>query len=71
MAPDKRKPPDGHGRLSWNSVAADGFDFPRDNLTAPKKQVSTAPPDFDPAACPIIARHWFGLDPAILSEKAA
>ncbi len=71
MAPDKRKPPGGLGRLSWNSVAADGFDFPRDSSTDPKKQLSTAPPDFDPERCPIIARHWFGLDPAILSEKAA
>ena len=21
------------------------------------------PADFDPASCPILARHWFGLDP--------
>ncbi len=64
MPPDKRKPPDGHGRLSWNSVAADGFDFPRDNPKAPKKQVSSTPPDFDPAACPILAEHFFGTGAA-------
>ena len=64
MASNKREPPNGHGQLSWNSVAADGFDFPRDNPTGPKKQVSAAPPDFDPAACPIISRHWFGI-PAV------
>ena len=63
MVSDRRKPPDGHGRLSWNSVAADGFDFPRDNPAGPKKQVSAAPPDFDPAACPIIAKHFFGTEP--------
>lgn len=71
MAPDKRKPPGGHGRLSWNSVAADGFDFPTDNLTGPKKQVSTAAPDFDPAACPIIARHWFRIAFAALVDRAS
>ena len=63
MASNERKPPDGHGRLSWDSVAADGFDFSRDKPTGPKKQVSAAPPDFDPAACPIIARHFFGVEP--------
>lgn len=62
MPPDRRKPPGGLGRLS-KSVLADGFDFPRDNLTGPKKQVSAAPPGFDPAACPIITRHWFGTAP--------
>ncbi len=62
MVHDRRKPPGGLGRLSWNSVAADGFDFPRDNLTGPKKQVSAAPPDFDPAACPILAKHFFGTE---------
>ncbi len=70
MAPDRRKPPDGLGRLS-KSVLADGFDFPRDNLTGPKKQVSSTPLDFDPAACPIIARHWFGLAPGVLDQRKA
>ena len=71
MAVDKRKPPDGPRRLSKCSVVADGFDDLRDNLQQPIKQPPSVPPDFDPERCPIIARHWFGLDPAILSEKAA
>ena len=71
MAPNKRKPPDRPRRLSKCLIAADGFDFPRDNPTGPKKQVSAAPPDFDPAACPIIARHWFGLAPGVLDQPKA
>ena len=63
MPPDRRKPPDGHGRLS-ESVLADGFDALRDNPKAPKKQVSSTPPDFDPAACPILAEHFFGTEGA-------
>ena len=62
MDPDRRKPPGGLGRLSKN-VLADGFDFLRDNPTGLKKQVSAAPPDFDPAAHPIVARHFFGIEP--------
>ena len=69
MPPDKRKPPDGHGRLSWNSVAADGFDFPRDNPTGPTKQVPAAPLDFDPAAYPILAQHWFNLRPEVAAQS--
>ncbi len=64
MAPDNRNPPGGLGRLSWNSVAADGFDFPRDNPTGPTKQVPAAPLDFDPAACPILAEHFFDTEGA-------
>ncbi len=71
MGPDRRKPPSGLGRLS-KSVLADSFDFPRDSLTGPKKQVSAAPPDFDPAAHPIIARHFFGVEPfRLIGEVAA
>ena len=40
MAPDKRKPPGGLGRLS-KSVLADGFDVLRDNPQVPKKQANT------------------------------
>ena len=40
MAPDKRKPPGGLGRLSL-SVLADGFDTERDNPKALRKQAST------------------------------
>ncbi len=71
MAPDNRKPPDRPRRLSKCSVVADGFDDLRDNLTGPKKQVSSTPPDFDPAACPIIARHYFGLAPGVSDERRA
>ncbi len=71
MALDKRKPPGEHGRLSKCSVVADGFDDLRDNLTDPKKQVSAAPPDFDPAACPILATHWFGLAPSASGKRRA
>ena len=39
MAPDRRKPPGGFGRLS-KSVSADGFDALRVKPKAPKKQAS-------------------------------
>ena len=62
MAPDNRKPPIALGRLSWN-VLADDFDTPRDNPTGRKNQQASPSPDFDAAACPIIARHFFGVEP--------
>ena len=40
MAPNKRTPPGGIGRRSWDSVAADGFDFPRDNPNPTNSQDS-------------------------------
>ena len=30
---------------------------------AKRRRVNTAPVNFDPAANPIIARHWFGVEP--------
>ncbi len=67
MASNERKPPDGHGRLFWDSVAADGFDFSRDKPSGSKDQAVAAidrlPHGLDPAAHPIIARHWFGVEP--------
>ncbi len=63
MTTDRREPPGGLGRLSWNSVAADGSDFSRDKPTGPKKQQAAPSPDFDAAAHPIIARHWFCVEP--------
>ena len=42
MAPDRRKPPGGFGRLS-KSVLADGFDALRVNPKAPKKQALPPP----------------------------
>ena len=59
---DRRKPPDGRGGLSLN-VLADGFDTPRDNPTSPKNQQATLPPDFDASVCPILALHFFGVEP--------
>ena len=66
MAPDRRKPPGGLGRLS-KSVLADGFDALRDKPSGSKDQavavIDRPPHGLDPAAHPIIARHFFGVEP--------
>ena len=56
MAPIKRKPPDRPRRLSWNFVAADGFDNSRDKPGGPKKQQAFPSQGFDAETHPIIAR---------------
>lgn len=63
MAPDKRRAPLGGSGAPLKDVLAVGFDFPRDNPPSPQKQVSSTPPDFDPAAYPILAEHFFGVEP--------
>ncbi|MCH8112082.1 MAG: hypothetical protein IH905_09050 [Proteobacteria bacterium] len=64
MSSDKEKAPPGGSGAPLKDVLAVGFDFSRDNLTGPKKQVAAAPADFDPAACPILAEHFFGTEGA-------
>ena len=70
MVQEKRKPP-GRERLSGGVIVISSFDDLRDNPTDPKKQTFAIPPDFDRAACPILARHWFGLDPSLSPGMAA
>lgn len=66
MTTDRREPPGGLGRLS-KSVLADGFDTLRDKPSGLKDQAVAAidrlPHGLDPAARPIIARHFFGVEP--------
>ena len=33
--------------------------------------LDSVPPNFDPASCPIIARHWFGMQPSLPIRKVA
>ncbi len=44
------------GRFSGGDVLPEGFDTARDNPSGPKKQAREA-------ACPILARHFFGVEP--------
>ncbi len=44
------------------------------SITNPKRRLERhnfdpdLPPDFDPTACPILAAHWFGIDPYELRD---
>ncbi len=37
--------------------------LPRCSSRAKCSGTNTAPDNFDPVACPIIAKHWFGVEP--------
>ena len=71
MLPEKRRPRPGGDCGASEKVLACGFDFLRDKPLQPQNQVPSTPPDFDPAACPILATHWFGLAPSASDQRRA